>query len=146
MWAGGTFTSGYGRIWVNGKSRRAHRVSYEEFVGPIPGGLHVCHRCDNRRCIRPDHLFLGTAADNQADMTAKGRGGRRIGDQNWTRRHPEKVIRGEAHPRAKLTREIVDEIRRAATEGVSMRELARRYGIARPHVKRIICGVAWRQV
>jgi hypothetical protein len=66
-------TKGYGLIRFGGRKRGAHRLSYETWVGPIPDGLFVLHRCDNRRCINPDHLFLGTARDNAVDMVRKGR-------------------------------------------------------------------------
>jgi len=64
---------GYGRISVNGVGRLAHRVSYEEHVGPIPEGMWVLHRCDNRLCVNPGHLFLGDAADNAHDRNIKDR-------------------------------------------------------------------------
>lgn len=64
---------GYGQISVNGKRRQAHRVAYEEYVGKIPSGIFVCHSCDNRACINPKHLWLGTAQDNTNDMMRKGR-------------------------------------------------------------------------
>lgn len=72
-WTGAT-TWGYGEVNRQGISgRRVHRLAWEFAYGPIPDGLMVLHRCDNRSCVRPDHLFLGTAADNMHDMIAKGR-------------------------------------------------------------------------
>lgn len=75
IWTGST-SEGYGQINVGGGDGRhdwAHRVSWEIHHGPIPDGLWVLHRCDNPSCVRPDHLFLGTVADNNRDMIAKGR-------------------------------------------------------------------------
>lgn len=75
-WTGYVMPNGYGTFGrgraIEGKVY-AHRFAYEALVGPIPVGQHVCHRCDNRRCVRPDHLFLGTQRDNMRDMVAKGR-------------------------------------------------------------------------
>jgi hypothetical protein len=73
IWNGPLFKSGYGRISNREKKLRAHRVSYEFYVGPIPDGLNVLHRCDNPLCVNPDHLFVGTHLDNMKDMEAKGR-------------------------------------------------------------------------
>lgn len=63
---------GYGVAW-DGKYVRAHRLGYKLFVGDIPSGMHVLHRCDVRSCVNPSHLFLGTQLDNMRDMVSKGR-------------------------------------------------------------------------
>lgn len=89
-WTGSTSRPGWhGRISVNHRLVMTHRVAYELWVGPIPEGLFVCHRCDNPPCCNPAHLFLGTTRDNMRDAAAKGRTGPQI--RVWThckRGHP----------------------------------------------------------
>jgi HNH endonuclease len=72
-WTGYRQEGGYGRMRINHKNKAVHRVSYEEFVGPIPGGMYVCHKCDNPPCLEPEHLWLGTPLENFEDMIRKGR-------------------------------------------------------------------------
>jgi hypothetical protein len=132
-WTASKQRGGYGQIMVgarpNNKPLRAHRVSYELFCGEIPDGLHVLHRCDNRACVNPSHLFLGTNADNQADMDAKGR---RVNSP----------LKGEANGAAKLTAGEAMAIRSA--RGISHRELAAKFGISRSQVQNILYGRLWK--
>lgn len=124
-WTAAKLHDGYGQIGLGPRGSgfgRAHRVSYELFCGPIPDGMLVCHECDNRICVNPKHLFLGTSADNLADMTAKGRRAR-VGHH------------GASNPSAKLTAADAAAIRSATN--AHWRELAQRYSVG----KTTICGI-----
>jgi len=73
LWTASTDGKGYGKMLVDGGLQQAHRISWQLHTGISPGALDVCHTCDNPPCVRPDHLFAGTALDNIMDMLSKGR-------------------------------------------------------------------------
>lgn len=74
LWTKSVGSHGYGQMmFADKKPRLVHRLAYEAYVGPIPEGLHVLHRCDTRSCCNPEHLFVGTAKDNMQDCKRKGR-------------------------------------------------------------------------
>ena len=131
-WKGHCEKDHYGVVSLNYKSQKAHRIAYLFTYGDIPEGLVVCHHCDNRKCCNPKHLFLGTQADNVADMHRKGRA-----------RGNTKGI-GEKNGRAKLTASKVSEIRmRYQNEGISYRRLAKEYGVGLSQIARIINHKQW---
>jgi hypothetical protein len=140
VWTGTIGFFGYGELRVNGVDTRAHRVSYELANGPIPVGMRVLHKCDNPPCVRPGHLFIGTQADNVADMWAKARGARPSAD------HPERLPRGELHWRAKFTDSDIVAIRAAVAAGESRRSVARRYKVGHESISKIIRGDTWKHV
>lgn len=153
QWTASLYKLGYGQFPVSELSETlAHRVSYVLFVGAIPDELCVLHHCDNRRCVRPDHLFLGTHLDNMKDMITKGR--QRApgpicparGDRNGTRTHPECVSRGEMLPQAKLTVEKVVKIRELFLLGYSLAEIGREYHVVRGTIRRVVLRESWKHV
>lgn len=122
----------YGKIRVDGRKIAAHRFSYMLHFGEIPNGIYVCHKCDNPKCVRPDHLFLGTPLDNRLDMIKKNRA---------------RYSYGENHGMSKITDQDVFEIRsKYRPRKYSMRKLAKEYGISQPAIRDIINREHWKHI
>lgn len=132
IWTGALDGGGYGLVNSRCDSR-AHRWAWRLFNGAIPAGVKVLHRCDVRCCVNPEHLFLGTQADNVADMVSKGRARYHTGHF------------GEAHPLSKLTWPKVREIRCLARDGMAQAEIARRFGMSPMAISRIVRNISWRE-
>jgi hypothetical protein len=159
-WMGNKGRGGYGQFRVGSKMVRSHRFSWMEVHGSISEDLFVCHTCDNPSCVRPDHLFLGTAADNSNDKVAKGRQAqgdntiyrkypekRMIGDKNPSRSHPESHPRGERHGMAKITESDVLKIREMyATGEHTQRNLAKQFGVTQTLVHFIVKRLKWAHI
>ena len=129
VWTASLHRVGYGQIRHDERILRAHRVSYELHIGPIPAGMHVLHKCDNRSCVNPDHLFLGTNDDNVADMVTKGR-----------------QSKGEKNGKARLTEDNVREIRRRLAAGEKNKDLSVEFGVSTPSISKIAKRKTWRHV
>lgn len=135
-WQGARDQGGYGIFTViAGTALKAHRFAWELERGPIRGGLLACHRCDNRRCVRPDHLFLGTSADNQLDASAKGR-------LAYSEERKE-ARRGEGNPNARMTWEKARAIRARRAEGASFRQLMAEFEASMGTITSIVYGKTW---
>lgn len=126
LWAGGGKGNGYGAFNLEGTSEPAHRVSYKLFCGEIPPAQDVCHSCDNRWCVNPDHLFLGTRAENMADCQRKGR--------------------TSGHYRKHLKEAQVQEVRRLLGAGHRITKVARITGISHSVVSNIGKGKSYGRI
>lgn len=148
-WTRAHTTYGYGVIRLLKKNIGAHRVSYAQFIGEIPLGMFVCHRCDNPSCVNPEHLFLGTTSDNMRDSSSKGR--------HKHQKHPEVSIfnkkgplpwraYGEGHGMATLDTKTVLKIKSLCDSGMPACKVARIFGRASSTVKRIRSGTTWKHL
>ena len=149
-WTASKSSRGYGEFSCGSRTDSscgiflAHRVAWRIVHGPIPNGLCVLHHCDNRACVNPRHLFLGTLADNNHDMFRKGRGA--CGDKNGMRKYPECRPHGERNGRAKFTEQAIRGIRCRAAEGVPQRVLAQENGVTQSAISMIVHRKRWNHV
>jgi hypothetical protein len=133
LWEG-TLRNGYGVMRTHPGKSYAHRLAYETYVGPIPDGLEVCHRCDVKCCINPSHLFIGTHHDNMIDAWRKG----------IVKQPP--IQTGVNHHQAKLSEDNVRLIRKQAASGKTQRELAAQFKITQSSVWAIVKLQTWRHI
>lgn len=133
IWKGAKSGDGYGAIKVNGKQTSIHRQSYKEFIGYIPDGLCICHKCDEPLCCNPEHLFLGTHKQNTKDSVKKNRA--RCLRQN-----------GSLNPSAKFNEELVKEIKKLFKKGWMTRDIEDLLGIPHKNLEDIKYNKTWRHV
>ena len=130
-WTGTKNRDGYGIVKINKQEQRTHRVAWRLSNGPIPKEQCVLHRCDNRCCTNPAHLFLGTQQDNIADMIAKGR---------------QVIPKGVQHGNSKLTEKDVLKIRSLKQQGVGRLDIAKQFGIYKSTVDKITSRQSWKHI
>jgi hypothetical protein len=136
-WRGSTGKNGYGNLNFRGRVVNAHRLAFQQVNGALAEGLFVLHRCDNRRCCNPRHLYAGTHAQNMCDMVERDRAYRGGGPPRP----------GTKNPMAKLNEAIVAELRaRYEAGGVTIKELAKEVGIHHGTMGQCIRGETWRHV
>lgn len=128
IWIGGLVGVGYGEVWFGGKYWASHRLSYTVYKGEIPDGMEVCHTCDNRKCINPEHLFVGTRKDNAEDMSKKGR-----------------ALRGERGTNVKLTNKLVAIIRKYRGK-LPQTRIAEIFSISQAQVCRVMTKRNWSHI
>lgn len=146
-WNASKDTGGYGIFSVNGVAQGAHRVAYLLVNETIPEGMHVLHTCDNRSCVNPNHLFLGTNHDNVMDKVAKGRQGRPKGNLSGAHTHPEKILKGSSLGTSKLTESDVIKIRELYANGnTSTYKLAEQYKVSQALIWYAVKKVTWKHI
>jgi hypothetical protein len=129
----------YGMLRVDGVQKTVHRLAWIEVYGPIPDGKWVLHKCDNRKCLNVDHLYLGTVVENARDFVERG--------THWTKTRPEDVKHGSGHGSAVLNEIKVLAIRNQYAAGsVTMQMLATHYDISLKSICNILQGKSWTHV
>ena len=132
-WSRSRDRNGYGKVRIKGKPMLAHRLSWILNKGYIPKGMLVCHKCDNPPCYNPDHLFIGTCADNMRDAREKGI------FKAWGQR-----LKGAGNHKAKLTEEQVAEIRKMIACGIRVVDISKKFGVGWVTISDIKQGITWR--
>jgi hypothetical protein len=136
-WQGGLNDKGYGYVKYHRGRWQVHRLVWTYHKGRIPRGRKVCHTCDNPPCGELTHLFLGTSKKNSEDMVAKGRQAK--GDRQWTRAHPEWLVRGEQHHKSVLTQRTAERIRTIYRKtNLSRMDIADIFGCGTSTVARVV--------
>lgn len=127
-WTASVLGHGYGQLSrdSDGNMIKAHRASYILHFGDIPAGMQVCHKCDNPRCVRPEHLFIGTSQDNHNDQKKKNR-----------------QLRGEDNPPAKLSASQVIEIRGSK---LPTKDISKKYGVSESNIRAILTRKSWKHI
>jgi len=137
-WQGAKLKTGYGVVKHRCKQYKAHRASFAIHRGQIPGGMFVCHHCDNPSCVNPSHLFLGTPQDNMTDKVQKGRQSR--GEEHAksiakSEKHQSAIVRGEKHGRSKLSDDQREHIIRLLNDGgLTQHQIAQMFNITQSNV------------
>lgn len=132
-WKAGNNGRGYGKFYVGGDGnpqRYAHRISWSLANGDIPEGLILCHKCDNPKCINPDHLFLGTQAENMQDASKKGR-------------CKPSMAHGNSSGHNKIDEKDIPDVKKMIAEGVSLKTIADIYGVSKQSIFHIKTGRNW---